>query len=167
MKRLVIAVALVLLCAALAAGQDPPKQEAGGGLLYDNGAGANGMVYYAHAIAGNQTPTYWFTLVRITGMEGNPFVQGATPFKLLTTQETGVAQYIKRFWRTSIYGLGTFGSSQTSNDGGLVVGNSISAGGLAAVPLGKGWSAKLIVAWNKPSLAEHRFTAGLAFGWGE
>ncbi len=144
-----------------------PVQWAGVGVLYNNGVGFNGLGAYAHRLTGNSRPTYSFTMVRITGMEGNPFApSGGTPFKLLTTQETGLAQYIGVFGPATIFGFTTIGLSQTSNETGIVAGNSLSAGGFASIKIIKGWTANPFISWNKTSLAGNQWAIGSMFGWG-
>ncbi len=145
-----------------------PVQWAGVGILYNNGVGFNGLGAYAHRLTGNSRPTYSFTMVRITGMEGNPFQpKSDPPFKLLTTQETGLAQYIGVFGPATIFGFTTIGLSQTSNETGIVAGNSLSAGGFASITIWKGWTANPFVSWNKTSLAGNQWAIGSMFGWGK
>lgn len=149
------------------------SQWAGGGVLYANGVGGNGLFVYAHQITDNSAPTYLFTDFRVTGWQGNPFVRG-TDFKLLTTQDAGVAQYLKTFGRFQIYALGLFGVSQTTNSDntGTAIGNSVSAGGMAKATLHKTksdeeWTLNPIILYNKTSLANNQWSVGVLFGWGK
>lgn len=161
MKRRLTAI-IALAGAACAFGQGYPQQWAGAGLGWNQYAAPqiNGLAAYARQLAGGEHPTYSFTLLNVASVS-------MRPFRVMTSEETGIAQHALRFGRFDVYGLGTAGISQAGAADGSSAGFVFGGGGLAMAPIGRGWTAGPYVRVFKSALADRQWQIGLLVGWGK
>jgi hypothetical protein len=162
MKTLVSICVLVLVLATAAFAQEaPPEQFAGTGVAWNQFASPqiNGMAVFAKRIAGDSRPMYSFSAVNFVSAQ-------ARPFRLLTTTETGIAQYLTAFGPFAVYGIGTTGLAAGGTDSGTSTGAVFSGGGLALAGIGKGWRLGPYFRVIKPTISDRQWAAGLMLGWG-
>jgi hypothetical protein len=152
----------VLLLAAVAFGQEgaPPEQFVGTGVAWNQFASPqiNGMAVYAKRILGETRPTYSFSAVNFVSAD-------ARPFRLMTTTETGVAQYLTAFGPFAVYGIGTAGLAAGGTDGGTSTGAVFTGGGLALAGVGKGWRLGPYFRIIKSTISDRQWAFGLMLGW--
>jgi hypothetical protein len=163
LKRILGGAALALLVAGLAFAQDnSPRQFAGAGASWNQFSSPqiNGLLVYAHRLTGNEYPTYSFSAINLLSVSRNPF-------KLLTTTETGVAQYLTKFGPFSVYGLGTAGMAAVGTAEGTSTGYVLGTGALALAGFKGGWKVGPYLRVIKSSLAERQWAVGVMVGWGE
>ena len=166
--RIVLA---VLMFASLAFGQTPapvvsnfPAQWAGATVNWNQFAAPqiNGGVLYAVRITDNNHPTYSFSMVDFLSIQ-------KSPFQVVTTTETGIAQHIQKFGRFDIFGLGTMGPSFTATPTGTQVGTALSGGGFAMTKIRGGWTGGLVLKIIRPTMSDGKtqWSVGLIGGWGK
>lgn len=159
MKRSLLIFALALACQAQT---ETPTQWAGAGATFNQYAAPqiNGVVAYARRLTSNPYPTYSFSAVNILSVQRQPF-------RVMTTTETGIAQYATKFGPFSVYGLGTVGLAAAGNSDGTTTGAVFSGGGMAVAGIGKGWTVGPLVRVIKPTIGDKQFAVGLLIGWGK
>lgn len=150
-------IVLYALMAALALGATP-QQFVAAGVSWNQFASPqiNGLLVYAKRLTSNNFPTYSYSAVNLLSVS-------RSPFRLLTTVETGVAQHLTTFGPFRIYGVGMAGLAAADTNSGYVV----SGGGLALAGIGKGWRVGPYLRVLKSSLSERQWAAGVMVGWGE
>jgi hypothetical protein len=153
---------LFLLLFTLPLFAESPAQWAGAGATFNQYSAPqiNGILVYAKRLTDNNYPTYSFSSVNILSME-------KSPFRVMTTVETGVSQFVTKFGPFNVYGLGTMGMAASGNVGGTETGVVFSGGGLALAKLGRGWSIGPVLRVIKPAISDRQWAAGLMVGWGQ
>jgi hypothetical protein len=161
MKHIAIALSLALLL-TLSAAAESPQQWAGVSLNFNQYAApqVNGTAAYARRLTDNGHPTYSFSAINFLSVQ-------KSPFRVATTTETGIAQYVTKFGAFSIFGLGTAGLSTVGSADGTATGGSFSGGGMAQAGIGHGVTIGVMFRAVKPSISETQYPVGLVIGWGK
>ncbi len=176
MRKVIVAGMLM----ATLAWAEQPNQWAGAGVFFnqDNSPQISGMLGYAKQVASlGEKPTYSFTRVNITSITRADWSQPwyTMNYRVLTSVETGAAQYITKFGKFSVYTYVTAGPAFAGENDGTTVGTMIGTGAFAFAGIKGGWtvgpvlsvSKPLISETNNPGAGKTQWAVGLVFGWGE
>jgi len=173
MRLLTLALLLTALSVPSAAQTvELPNQWAGAGVFFNQYASPqiNGTAAYAKRIVGKGT--YSFSAVNFLSYQ-------KSPFQLMTTCESGVAQYLTKFGVFHIYALGTLGVAATSEPalltapdaepegGGTKIGMSFTGGTLAFARFENGMTLGPVLRISRQTISGNQWAAGLMVGWGE
>ncbi len=153
------AVAAILAAFAHA---ESPAQWAGVGTSFNQYAAPqiNGIAAYARRVTNNEHPTYSFSAINFLSVE-------RSPFRVMTTTETGIAQHVTKFGPFAVYGIGMVGMASAGGSDGTSTGAVFSGGGLALAGLGRGWTIGPLVRVIKPTISERQWALGIVIGWGQ
>ncbi len=160
--RFVRVLAAFGLCVLPGVSQEFPQQWAAAGATFNQYAAPqiNGLAVYAHRLTSNEHPMYSFSVINILSVQ-------RSPFRVMTTTETGVAQYLTTFGAFRVYGIGTLGLATAGSGDGTNTGMVFTGGGLAQASIGKGWTVGPLVRIVKPTIGDRQWAAGLVIGWGK
>lgn len=138
-----------------------PTQFGGLFTMYNNfstPAVNGGFVYAAQLSNNNGSPTYSFSTFTITSIT-------KTPFKIMGTANTGVAQYLKSFAGFNVFAIGQIGLATSGSN----VGVNFDGGGTALRTQQtklKGLTWGPLVLYGKTSLGDQQWSVGLLVGFG-
>jgi len=157
--RFLAAVSLVLLVLPSSLRAEPPGQWFGAGVQFNQYASpqVNGVLAYAKKVAGNEKPTYSYTAVNFLSVQ-------KSPFRVMTTTETGIAQWVTRFRKMDFFALGTAGLAASGSSGGTNTGYSVSGGIIGQTAIRKGVTIGPYYRVTKSSLSEVQHAVGLMIG---
>jgi hypothetical protein len=141
---------------------EQPGQWLGAGVQFNQYASPqiNGVLAYAKKLRGEEKPTYSYTAVNFLSVQKEPF-------RVMTTTETGIAQYLTRFRRMDVYALGTAGMASSGGESGTNVGYSLSGGLMAITAVRKGVTIGPYYRATKTSLSDAQHAVGIMIGIGD
>ncbi len=162
MILLALLLAALMILVAIPSKAELPDQWAGIGMSFNQYAAPNinGVAAYARKLTSNSRPTYSFSAVNFLSVE-------RSPFRVLTTTETGLAQYLTKFGPFSVFGLGTAGLATAGSADGTSAGATFTGGGFAVAGVGRGVTIGPMLRIIKPAISERQWAAGLMIGWGK
>ena len=155
-----LAIGALLLSAVLQA-QNPPADVVGASAHWNQFASpqVGGLLFYAHRIFNDASPTYSFSAVEFISVQKSPFRVG-------TLLQSGVAQYIKAVGPWRIYGLGMAGAVTSATSTDSTVGFAGSYGTVAFAPVGKGWALGPYLLITEQKTGDRQWAAGVILSWG-
>lgn len=173
-------VAVFMLVVALAAHAEQPSQWAGAGAFFnqDNSPQISGMLAYAKQVASLAgRPSYSFTRVNITSITRADWSQPVwvMNYRVMTSVETGLAQYLTTFGKFQVYTFATAGPAFAGEDTGTSVGTMLGTGAFAFAGIKRGWTIGPVLSISKPFISEAnnpgagrvQWAVGMVIGWGE
>jgi hypothetical protein len=114
----------------------------------------SGTGLYAYRLTG--ADTYSFSLVDI-------FPNSFRPFRVTNAYTTGVGQRVRAINGVPIFAVGSIGAATAADNTGW----AWTAGGLAAIPIGRGFSILPNLRILKSSVSEYQYAVGVMVGWGK
>jgi len=160
-RRLYVLGLLILLSASPVSAQTPPADVVGAGAHWNQFASPQlgGLLFFAHRMFNDASPTYSFTAIEFVSVQKQPFRIG-------TLLQSGIAQHVKQIGPWRLYGIGMAGAltSATSTDSN--VGFAGSYGTAAFAPIGKGWAVGPYLLFTEAKSGERQWAAGMIFSWG-